>query len=128
MEQKEIEQLKKQKDNAYWERNQLVAALSKLFPSHLAKHPEDDKEWEDDWRTIVVINIPIEKANLSTYEIERIKSENRFDNPSLQLSWHIHDTEIPMFDHLNYRDYRWDGHSTEEKYCRLRKLKVRESN
>ena len=50
----------KAKNQAYWERNQLVAALSKIFPSHLAKHPESDKEWENDWRTIVVIYLPAE--------------------------------------------------------------------
>ena len=40
-------ELERQKDNAYWERNQLVAALSKIFLSHLAKHPEEDKEWNE---------------------------------------------------------------------------------
>ena len=104
----EIEKLKKQKDNAYWERNQLVSALSRLFPSFLSKHPEEDKEWDDDWRTIVIIKLPTNKA--AEKEINQ------------QLSWHIHDTDIPMFDHLQYRDFGWDGHTTEEKYRRLRDL------
>lgn len=105
--QTEIDALKKQKDNAYWERNQLVAALSKLFPSFLTKHPETDKEWESDWRTIVVINLP---------------SREDFAKGG-QLTWHIHDSEIAMFDHLEYvNHFEWDGHTTEEKYRRLRKM------
>lgn len=106
------EQLRKQKDNVYWERNQLVAALSKLFPAWLEKHDEKDKDWDADWRTIVYIEIPPEY---------RHSDEKDFTH---QLSWHIHDTDVPMFDHLRYRyGTSWDGHTTEEKYRRLRKLK-----
>jgi hypothetical protein len=109
------EQLQKQKNQAYWERNQLIAALSKLFPAHLAKHPKEDTTWDDDWRTIVVIYLPA-KVNREFSEV--------LDGPvkDEQLTWHIHDTDVPMFDHLNYKDYYWDGHTTEEKYRRLRKL------
>lgn len=106
-----IEQLKKQKDNAYWERNQLVAALSKLFPAWLGKHDSNDKEWDADWRTIVYIELPNE-----------IRANSVRDFPH-QLSWHIHDSEIPMFDHLLYGGNLWDGHDTEEKYRRLRRIK-----
>lgn len=109
----EIDQLIEAKDNAYWERNQLVAALSKLFPAWLAKHPENDKEWEDDWRTIVFISIP------AVYVFGDSVGPQR----DYQLSWHIHDTDIAMFDHLRYEDRLWDGHSTEEKYRRLRMIK-----
>ncbi len=42
--------LVEQKDGAYSERNQLVAALSKLLPAWLERHPDDDVDWEDDWR------------------------------------------------------------------------------
>jgi hypothetical protein len=89
--------LRKQKDAAYSERNKLVAVLSKLFPSYLAKHEESDKTWDDDWRTIVVI-----------------------EAPTGQCSWHIHDDETSLFKHLEYKDdYVWDGHTTEEKYKRI---------
>lgn len=105
--------IEEQKDNAYWERNQLVAALSKIFPAHLAKHPEEDKDWENDWRTIVAVIIPVEAT----------KYRGQNDKPvDFQLSWHVHDHEIPMFDHLEYKEFWWDGHSTEEKYRRLRLL------
>lgn len=102
------EQLKKQKDQAYWERNQLVAALSKIFPVFLTKHPESDEDWDDDWRTIVVILL---EGDMNR---EFIGSDKMTD---YQMTWHIHDTDILMFDHLRYRDdFYWDGHTTEEKY------------
>lgn len=106
----EIEELRKSKDQAYWERNQLVAALSKLFPSWLSRHPDDDKNWENDWRWIVFIEIP-------TMEWTGIP-DNRV-NRTRQLSWHIHDSEFKHFSHLTMKENVWDGHSTEEKYRRL---------
>ncbi len=117
-----MDTMQKQLNNAYWERNQLIVALSKLFPSHLAKHPESDKEWEDDWRTIVVILLP-PHTFLPLKEGECYSAENYMPGIySNQLTWHIHDSEIGYFDHLDYADYEYDGHSTEEKYRRLRKI------
>lgn len=84
------------KDNAYSERDHLVAALSKCFPSWLGRH---EGEWEDDWRWIVYINISIG-----------------------QVSWHIHDSELPLFSHLQIGPEKWDGHTTEEKYQRMEDL------
>jgi hypothetical protein len=84
------------KDNAYRERNQLVAFISKLYPSHLAMHPDSDESWERDWMNIVCIHAPFG-----------------------QLTWHIHDSEIGLFSHLQYVEGDWDGHSTEEKYNRI---------
>lgn len=90
--------LKKQKDQAYAERNRLVAALSKLFPASLEKH--EGENWEDDWRWVVYIDLPTGQA-----------------------SWHIHDSELELFQHLERNMGRkWDGHSTEEKYKRLEQL------
>jgi hypothetical protein len=49
-------------------------------------------------------------------------------NAYYRLSWHIHDSEVPMFDHIHYEfgvngfNKDWDGHDTEEKYRRLRKI------
>ncbi|MCK9513700.1 MAG: hypothetical protein M0R28_21085 [Pigmentiphaga sp.] len=96
----EREKLREQKDLAYTERNQLVAALTKLFPASLERHPEADTEWEDDWRWIVFIDLPAGQA-----------------------SWHIHDSELENFEHLPKNVGRkWDGHTTAEKYTRLAKL------
>ncbi len=89
-----------EKDGAYRERNALVAALSKLFPAWLERHPHEDTEWEDDWRWIVFISLP-----------------------TGQVSWHIHDSELSSFRHLwARREGSWDGHTTEEKYRRLAAL------
>lgn len=88
-----------QKDGAYRERDALVCALSKVFPAHLCRHPEEDREWEDDWRWIVCVHLPTGQA-----------------------TWHIHDSERPHFDHLTVSQGHWDGHTTEEKYQRLAAL------
>jgi len=99
--QKEITQLTKDKNQAYYERDQLVCALSKLFPSHLTKHPESDLTWERDWMNIVCIHLPTGQA-----------------------TWHIHDSEVVYFDHLKFEPNHWDGHTTEEKYNRIDNLKM----
>lgn len=87
--------LEKVKNGAYSERNKMVAALSKIFPASLERH--DGAEWEDDWRWVVFMDLP-----------------------TGQVSWHLHDSEIPQFAHLPRQVGRkWDGHSTDEKYARL---------
>lgn len=87
---------------AYHERNTLVAALSKVYPSHLSLHPDSDTTWEDDWRHIVCVHLPTGQA-----------------------TWHVHDAEWHLFVHLTYDIPGcpgWDGHTTEEKYLRLNRL------
>lgn len=91
--------MQEQLDAVYRERNSLVAALSKLLPAHLMRHPESDADWEADWRWIVCIH-----------------------GPSGQMTWHIHDSQFPLFIHLQSTDNDWDGHTTEEKYKRLAEL------
>lgn len=89
----------KGKDLAYWERNQLVVYLSKLYPSWIEHHPIEDTTWENDWRNIVFIQFP----------------EGLY-------SWHIHDSEIEYFSHLSFREGNsWDGSTIEQKYNALRK-------
>ena len=90
--------MRNEKDQAYWERNQLVAYLSKMYHSWLEKHPESDILWEKEWRNIVFIDLP----------------ENT-------CCWHIHDSELCYFDHLKLREGNsWDGSTTEKKYESLR--------
>lgn len=99
----EVKALQRSKDGAYSERDNLVAALSKLFPASLERHDPSDTTWEDDWRWIVFIELPTGQA-----------------------SWHIHNSELPMFDHLiRETGIKWDGHTTEEKYDRLAQIKPR---
>lgn len=101
--QSEVERLKKEKGGAYSERNNLVVFLSKQFESHLCRHPEQDEEWENDWRWIVCIH-----------------------SPKGQITWHIHDSELTKFNHLSHGDQHWDGHTTEEKYKRLSDIQTEE--
>jgi len=87
------------KNTAYTERNLLVAALSKLFPAWIERHPDSDTSWDKDWRNIIFLNLP-----------------------TGQVSWHIHDAEFDNFQHLPQSAFgvqSWDGHTTAEKYERL---------
>lgn len=95
VEQNEV--LKKQRDNAYDERNQLVAVLSKVFPAGIAKTAIEG--WEPEWHNCVYIDLPTGQA-----------------------SWHYHDREKHLFEHLPPYTKSWDGHTTEEKYERLRRF------
>lgn len=88
--------------DAYVERNRCVAALARMavalgLQAWLGRHPDEDTTWDADWRTIVFIRLP-----------------------TGQISWHVHDSELPLFEFL--RDFQgepWDGHDTPEKYERL---------
>lgn len=112
-------ELKLAKDRAYRERNQLIAALSRLHQSSLRLHDENDKGWDPEWRTIVMILIP----NMIEQFTEGSKVTLKRD--FVQVSWHIHESEVPLFDHLPWNTWpEWDGHTTEEKYRRLRKMVV----
>ena len=85
-------------NSVYQERNKLVAFVSRCYPSYLAPAPDAEPGFE--W--IVFI-----------------------ETPSGQLSWHLHDDELSMFNHLlrlNPHSW-WDGHTTEEKYDRLLALR-----
>lgn len=105
---------RKERDAAYTERNRLVAALARLLTdvgwpirdvgaapavAWLAEHDPADAEWDPEWRTIVFI-----------------------DGPTGQLSWHLHDSDVPLFDGLPRGPNSWDGHTTTEKYERVAKL------
>lgn len=95
---------RKERDAAYTERNRVVAALARLVvglggSAWLAPHPEDP-EWDPEWRTIVFIEGP----------------------GGLQMTWHLHDSDVPLFDGLPRGSNRWDGHTTEQKYARVAQL------
>lgn len=46
------------------------------------------------------------------------------DLPSGQVSWHIHMDELPLFKEAPLYSRVYDGHSTEEKYRRVREPKL----
>jgi hypothetical protein len=94
--------------NAYAERNKVVAAIAQMINKMswvapmrvgIAKHQGID-EWEHDWRNVLVIEVP-----------------------EGQITWHFHDSEMYLLKNLPViDDYKYDGHSTEEKYKRLFKF------
>jgi len=90
----ENEALRARKDGAYLERNQVVAALSKCFPSVRTRTAIEG--WSEDWHGCVYIELP-----------------------TGQVSWHFHDSQEYLFDHLPQQRIEWDGHDTPEKYRRL---------
>lgn len=85
-------------DQAYEERNHLVAALARLYPAGLKRTAIDG--WEPEWNGCVYIDLP-----------------------TGQVSWHYHDREAHLFEGLPPYTGEWDGHTTEEKYRRLAALR-----
>ena len=90
---------RKRKDAAYEERNRVVAALARLFPSGIARTAIEG--WDEEWHGCVYI-----------------------DSPVGQLSWHFHDSQAHFFEGLPAYEGTWDGHSTEDKYARLATIKA----
>jgi len=89
-----IEALEAARDNAYTERNRLVALLASIYPSGVKKTAIPG--WDETWHGCVYI-----------------------DTPQGQASWHFHDSEAHLFAHLPSYVGEWDGHTTEEKYERI---------
>lgn len=95
----ELIRMLKHIDAIYTERNALVALIMKLC-LHIglpAGMQQDRNPVEPEW-------------NFLAY----------FELPSGQCSYHIPDSELPFFDGLPMYTQRWDGHSTVEKYRRIR--------
>lgn len=101
----EVRDLIKQKAQAYAERNKCIMGMAKMaldlgYTAGLGMHEDKPGElWDDDWRHIVFIDLP-----------------------TGQVSWHIHDSEVPLFNFLPVYEGVWDGHTTGEKYERLMEL------
>jgi hypothetical protein len=81
----------------YRERAQLVALLAAVYPSHIGYTDPN----EPDWAVAIV------------------------ETPAGQLSRHISRDDMDLFEHVlisTSEDRPWDGHSTEQKYQRVRDL------
>lgn len=96
----ERRELRDQRDGAYRERAQLLAWLATIAPAVLAPAPDVD---EDGWCLLFLYT------------------------PQGQLSWHISPNDTGLFEHaqrVQPDDPRawWDGHTTEEKYQRIRTM------
>lgn len=85
-----------QLDEVYRERNALVAFLANLYDGMFVEEAEDCPEMG-----IVFI-------------------ETKYG----QMSWHIPTADFDLFEDVDRCDsYPWDGHTTEEKYGRLARLR-----
>ena len=82
--------LRAEKDGAYSERNKVVAALAKMFPSGILQDAENVGWW------ILFIDLPTGQA-----------------------SWHFQESELHLLSGIPKYEGVWDGHSTKEKYQRL---------
>lgn len=82
----------------YRERAHLVAYLAAVYPSHVGYTDGRELDW-------VVATIR---------------------TPTGQMCWHISPDDMDLFDRVPWVSptwaMRWDGHTTEEKYQRLREL------
>lgn len=88
-------------DEVYHERDQVIALAAFLAQKAgvqvwMGEHERDDPAWEAEWRHIVYIQLP-----------------------TGQVSWHIHDSELPLFRFIPSSTTPWDGHTVEAKYSRL---------
>lgn len=99
----QIADLKAQLNEVYKERD-LVPALAVAFAQEndvnvgIKQHQGED--WDDDWRNVVFIDLP----------------------DFGQVSWHIHKDELINFRYVGAYNDKWDGHSTDEKYERVKKF------
>ncbi|MBT2505132.1 hypothetical protein J7I98_04315 [Streptomyces sp. ISL-98] len=89
-----------ERDGAYRERAHFVAYLASLYPAHIG-HTDPDAP---DWAVVIV------------------------QTPAGQMSWHVTTRDMDLFEHVP-RSYPslpgWDGHTTDQKYERLRALTLR---
>lgn len=95
-----LKKMKDAKDNAYWERNCLVALLARIgarMGAEVGLDKTNIPDWSPDWHNCVYIDLPTGQA-----------------------SWHYHDSHAYMFDGLPRYAGKWDGHDTPEKYRRVK--------
>lgn len=88
-----------ERDQAYRERNHLVAALARLFPSGI--RPTDIPGWDPAWNNCVYIDLP-----------------------TGQISYHYHDDEAELFKDLPRYTKPFDGHAKDDVHKRLAELGV----
>jgi hypothetical protein len=101
-EQEALDHRKEELDSVYTERNLCVALIAQYAPwfGHkigLKRHV--GAKFDDEWQTVLFIDLP-----------------------TGQVSWHLHERELVNFPDVGVYDGEWDGHTTEEKYERVKKF------
>lgn len=86
-------------DQAYTERNRLVALLARMYPAGTRR--TNIPGWDPCWHNCVFIDLP-----------------------TGQVSWHYHDRDAFLFSDLPSYEKPWDGHTTIHKYQRVFDLMV----
>ena len=89
-------------DDAYQERNRVVAALAELsirLGYRAGVTRTDIPDWDEAWHNCVYIDLP-----------------------TGQVSWHFHDSDRQLFESLPDYPGIYDGHTSDEKYLRLERL------
>lgn len=92
--QAEKAEIQRDKDEAYRQRNHLVASLAKLFPSGTRK--TNIPGWDNEWHGCCFIDLP-----------------------GGQISYHYHDSQADLFKDLPEYTKEWDGHDKEVVHKRL---------
>lgn len=95
----ELAEARDNKNQAYEERNRLVSLLASMFSGGIAK--TDIEGWDPEWHQCVYIDFPWGQA-----------------------SWHFHDSQAHLFQHLPPYRGSWDGHTTEGKYDAIQKAAI----
>ena len=102
---KDVESMRARKDAVYEERNRLVALFASMsiamgWRAGIGTHEDKPGEdWDPEWKTLLVI-----------------------ETPEGQASWHFHDSQRHLVEHLPLFDAKWDGHDTPTKYERMNRL------
>lgn len=89
-------------DSVYTERNlcvALIAQYAEWFGHKVGIKEHEGEGWEDEWRHVLFIDLP-----------------------TGQVSWHLHDSELKNFPDIRPYPDTYDGHTTEEKYERIKKF------
>lgn len=95
--------VEQERDGAYRERAHLLAWLATLYAPNAVLAPALDLDDEDDWHLLFLTVA------------------------GRQLSWHISPRDMDLLKHVERVDFAdpraaWDGHTTEEKYQRIRTM------
>ncbi len=87
-----------EKDEAYRQRNHLVAALARLFPSGI--RATSIKGWDPCWNGCCYIDLP-----------------------TGQISYHYHNSQASLFSNLPAYTKEYDGHDKDIVHSRLAALR-----